>query len=108
MSLSVTIQKDGEIATAYNSQSSRFFDLDSEKLATEVCDLAKNSLNAKAIETNDYDAVLDYYAATGLLQTFLNAFDGENVRRGRSILKEKLGQDSYFQTFPYQFIYISP
>ena len=93
MSLSVTIQNDGEIATAYNSQSSRFFDLDSEKLATEVCDLAKNSLNAKTIETNDYDVVLDYYAATGLLQTFLNAFDGENVRRGRSILKDKIGSE---------------
>lgn len=89
--LSVTIQKDGKIATAYNSQSSRFFDIDGEKLANEVCDLAKNSLETKPIETNDYDVVLDYYAATGLLQTFIGAFDGENVRRGRSILKDKIG-----------------
>ena len=93
IALSVTIQNEGKIATAYNSQSSRFFDLDGEKLAKEVCDLAKNSLNAKPIETNDYDVVLDYYAATGLLQTFLNAFDGENVRRGRSILKDKTGSE---------------
>ena len=35
--LSVMLEKDGEIATAYNSQSSRFFDLDGEKLADEVC-----------------------------------------------------------------------
>lgn len=89
--LSVTIQKEGQIATAYNSQSSRFFDLDGEKLANEVCDLAKSSLDTKPIETNDYDVVLDYYAATGLLQTFMGAFDGENVRRGRSILKDKMG-----------------
>lgn len=89
--LSVTIQKDGQIATAYNSQSSRFFDLDGEKLATEVCDLAKSSLNTKPIETNDYSVVLDYYAATGLLQTFISAFNGENVMRGMSILKDKLG-----------------
>ena len=89
--LSVTIQKDGQIATAYNSQSSRFFDLDGEKLATEVCDLAKSSLNTKPIETNDYNVVLDYYAATGLLQTFISAFNGENVMRGRSILKDKMG-----------------
>lgn len=41
MALSVTIQKDGQIATAYNTQSSRFFDLNGEKLANEVCDLAK-------------------------------------------------------------------
>ena len=67
------------------------FDLDGEKLATEVCDLAKSSLNTKPIETNDYSVVLDYYAATGLLQTFISAFNGENVMRGRSILKDKLG-----------------
>ena len=89
--LSVTIQKDGKIATAYNSQSSRFFDLDGETLANEVCDLAKSSLNTKPIETNDYSVVLDYYAATGLLQTFISAFNGENVMRGRSILKDKMG-----------------
>ena len=81
--LSVTIQKEGQIATAYNSLSSRFYDLDGEKLANDVCNLAKSSL--------DYNVVLDYYAATGLLQTFLNAFDGENVMRGRSILKDKIG-----------------
>ena len=91
--LSVTIQKDSKIATAYNSQSSRFFDIDGEKLANEVCDLAKNSLETKPIETNDYDVVLDYYAATGLLQTIIGAFDGENVGRGRSILKDKIGTE---------------
>lgn len=90
--LSVTIQKDGEIATAYNSQSSRFFDIDGEKLANEACSLAKSSLNTKPVETGDYDVVLDYYAAVGLLKTFVDAFDGENVMRGRSILKDKLGK----------------
>ena len=58
-----------------------------------MCDLAKNSLNTKPIETNDYSVVLDYYAATGLLRTFLGAFDGENVSRGRSILKDKMGSE---------------
>ena len=93
LGLSVTIQKDGEITTAYNSQSSRFFDIDGENLANEVCDLAKSSLNTKPIETNDYDVVLDYYAAVGLLQTYISAFNGENVLRGRSILKDKLGSE---------------
>ncbi len=91
--LSVTIQKDGRIATAYNSQSSRFFDMDGEKLAQEVCDLAKSSLDTKPIETGDYSVVLDYYAATGLLQTFMSAFNGENVMRGRSILKDRTGSE---------------
>ncbi|WP_405292756.1 TldD/PmbA family protein [Methanobrevibacter sp.] len=91
--LSVTLQKEGQIATAYNSQSSRFLDLNGEKLAEEVCNLAKSSIDTKPVETNDYDVVLDYYAAIGLLSTFLGAFDGENVSRGRSILKGKLGEN---------------
>lgn len=93
LGLSVTLQKDGKIATAYNSQSSRFFDIDGEKLATEVCELAKSSIDTKPVETGDYDVVLDYYAATGLLQTFISAFNGENVKRGRSILKDKIGSE---------------
>ena len=93
LGLSVTLQKDGKIATAYNSQSSRLFDLDGEKLASEVCDLAKSSIDTKPVETGDYDVVLDYYAATGLLQTFISAFNGENVSRGRSILKDKTGHE---------------
>ena len=93
LSLSVIMQNDGQIATAYNSQTSRFFDMNGEKLANEVCDLAKSSLNTKPVETGNYDVVLDYYAAAGLLQTFINAFDGENVRRGRSILNGKLGEE---------------
>ena len=93
LSLSVIMQNDGQIATAYNSQTSRFFDMNGEKLANEVCDLAKRSLDTKPVETGDYDVVLDYYAAVGLLQTFINAFDGENVRRGRSILNGKLGEE---------------
>lgn len=91
LGLSVTIQKDGEIATSYNSASSRFFDIDGEKLASEVCELAKSSLNAKSVETDDYSVVLDYYASVGLLQTFISAFNGENVLRGRSILQGKIG-----------------
>lgn len=91
--LSVNLEKDGKIATAYNSESSRFFDMDGDKLADEVCSLAKNSIDTKSIKTDNYSVVLDYYAASGLLQTFLGAFDGENVRRERSILKDKIGEE---------------
>ena len=90
LGLSVLLEKDGKIATAYNSQSSRYFDIDSDKLVNEVCSLAKNSIDTKSIDTDNYSVVLDYYAATGLLQTFMSAFNGENVNRGRSILKDKL------------------
>ena len=91
--LSVNIEKEGQIATAYDFNSSRYFDLEYEKLTDDVCSLAKNSLNTKAIETNEYTTVLDYYAASGLLSTFMQAFNGENVIRGRSILHDKIGEE---------------
>ena len=71
---------------------SRQFDLDAEKLSEEVCRKAIDSLGGTSFETDDYDVVLDYHAATGLLSTFIAAFSGENILRGRSILKDKVGQ----------------
>ena len=59
LSVSVKLEENTKIATAYNSASSRFFDIDSDKLADEVCDLAKKSLNTKGVETGDYNVVLD-------------------------------------------------
>lgn len=91
--LSVNLEENGNVATAYDSQSSRFFDIDEDKLAKEVCQLAIDSANPKPIETNDYDVVLDYHAATGLLSTFISAFSAENVQRERSILKNKIGEE---------------
>ena len=91
--LSVNIEAKENVATAYDSISSRFYDLDGDKLAEDVCKLAMDSVDTKAIETKDYDVVLDYYAATGLLSTFLEAFNGENVQRQRSILHDKMNSE---------------
>ena len=91
--LSVNIETKENVATAYDSISSRFYDLDGDKLANDVCKLAIDSVDTKSIETKDYDVVLDYYAATGLLSTFLAAFNGENVQRQRSILHDKMNSE---------------
>lgn len=91
--LSVNIEEGNNIATAYDSISSRFYDLNGDKLSEDVCKLAMDSVDTKPIETKDYDVILDYYAATGLLSTFLSAFNGENVQRQRSILHDKIGSE---------------
>ena len=90
-SLSVNIEKDGQFATAYDYTASRHLDLEYEQLTDDVCKLAQDSLNPKAIETKDCDVVLDYFAASGLLSTFIQGFNSENVLRGRSILHDKIG-----------------
>lgn len=91
--LSVYIEKDDQFATAYDYNSSRFLDLEYEKITDEVCKLAHDSLDPKSIETRECDVVLDYYAASGLLSTFIQGFSGENVIRKRSILHDKIGDE---------------
>lgn len=91
--LSTYVEKDGQFVTAYDYNSSRFLDLEYEKLTDDVCKLALDSLNPKPIETRDCDVVLDYYAASGLLSTFIQGFNGENVIRGRSILHDRIGEE---------------
>lgn len=91
--LSVNIEKEGQIATAFDYDSSRHFDIDCERLTDDVCKLARDSLNPKAIETKECDVVLDYYASSGLLSTFIQGFIGENIIRGRSILHDKIGEE---------------
>ena len=88
--LSAYIEKDGQYATSYDYNASRHLDLEYEKLTDDVCKLVHNSLNPKSIETKDCDVVLDYYAASGLLSTFIQGFDSENVLRGRSLLHDKI------------------
>ncbi|MCL2157341.1 MAG: TldD/PmbA family protein [Methanobrevibacter sp.] len=89
-SISVNAEKNGEKSTAYDSISSCSFDLDPVKLSKHVCKIAKDSINGVKVETNDMDVVLDYHSCTGLLNTFINAFNADNVQRGRSILADKV------------------
>ncbi|MDO5848210.1 MAG: TldD/PmbA family protein [Methanobrevibacter sp.] len=90
--LSVNVIKGTDISTSYDSVVSTNYDnIKGDELSENVCNLALNSLGGNNIETDDYNVVLDYHAATGLLSTFISAFSSENVERGRSILKGKEG-----------------
>ena len=91
--LSVYIEKDGQYAATYDYNSSRHLDLEYEKLTDDVCKLVHDCLNPKAIETKNCDVILDYYAASGLLSTFIQGFNSENVLRGRSILHDKINTE---------------
>ena len=91
--VAVNITDNGELSNAYDGESSCTFNLDGEKLAENVCKLAKDSLHGEAIETKDMPVILDYHAAAGLLNNFLNGINGDNVLRGRSILADKIGKE---------------
>ena len=91
--LSIYIEKDGQYAASYDYNTSRHLDLEYEKLTDDACKLVHDSLYPKTIETKNCDVILDYYAASGLLSTFIQGFNSENVLRGRSILHDKINTE---------------
>lgn len=87
--LAVNAYKNNEKSAAYDSISSCIFDLDGEKLVKNVCKVAKDSIGGIKIDVDNIDVILDYSAAAGLLNPFIAGFNGDNVRRSRSMLKGK-------------------
>jgi PmbA protein len=91
--IAVNAEDNGEISTAYEGDSSRSFDINPEWIADNACEIAKNSLNGKPVETKDMDVLMDYRAASGLLGTFVSAINADNVQRGRSIFANEMGNE---------------
>jgi PmbA protein len=91
--IAVNAEENGVISTAYEGESSRSFDINPEWIAYNASDIAKRSLNGKLVETKDMPVVLDYRAAAGLLGSFINAFNADNVQRGRSIYANEMGNE---------------
>lgn len=91
--IAVNAEENGLISTAYEGESSRTFDIDPEWIAHNASDIAKRSLNGKPVETKDMPVVLDHRAASGLLGSFINAFNADNVQRGRSVYANQIGNE---------------
>jgi PmbA protein len=91
--IAVNAEADGVISTAYEGDSSRSFDISPDWIAFNASDIAKKSLNGKSVETKDMTVVLDYRAAAGLLGSFINVFNADNVQRGRSIYANEIGNE---------------
>ena len=91
--IAVNAKEGNELSNAYDGESKCLYDLNPEKIAKDTCKLAKDSLGGKNIETDDMPVVLNYHAGVGLLDNFLNGIHGDNVLRGRSILKDKIGEN---------------
>ena len=85
--------EDDEISTAYESDASRYMDIDPEWIAQQASRVARNSAGGKSVETRDLEVVLDYHAASGLLSTFTHSINADNVQRGRSVLADKIGKE---------------
>ena len=91
--IAVNAEADGVRSTAYEGDSSRSFDINPEWIAFNASDIAQRSLRGKPVETKNMAVVLDYRAVSGLLGSFINAFNADNVQRGRSVYAPETGNE---------------
>lgn len=91
-SVSVNVEDNGMVSSAYYYDVSHSNDLDLELIAEKSTQLALRSRNAKPTTTRNAQVVLDHTAAVSLLNTFLSALNSENKQRGRSRFKDSLNQ----------------
>ncbi len=90
--ISVNIPDGDGVSTAHQSDASRFLDIDPQQITSKACQIARDSRGGKSIETADMKVVLDYDAAAALIYTLANAFNADNVQRGRSVYADKIDQ----------------
>lgn len=91
----VVVAKDGEdTKTGISYVISRDFkNFDYRKMAKEAVDEALSLLGAKPIKSNEYPVVFRNDAFASILGAFSSIFHAENVQKGLSLLKDKIGEE---------------
>jgi PmbA protein len=72
--------------------SNDFNDFDIETVGKDIIDDALASLGAKPVPSDNYEIVFSNGAIATLLSAFQGIFSADNVQKGLSLLKDKLGQ----------------
>lgn len=89
-----SVVKDGDNMNAdYSFKGARNFkEIDSKKLAKEAVESALAYKGAKTVKSDKYKVILKNSTAASMLQTFSGIFSADNVQKGMSLLKGKLGE----------------
>ncbi|MFP4461164.1 MAG: TldD/PmbA family protein [Thermotogota bacterium] len=66
--------------------------IDIEQLASSVADKSTGLLNAKSLKSGKYPVVLSYNVLGNILGLLVQMLSAENVQKGFSLLKNKLGE----------------
>ena len=88
------VAKDGNRVTpaCFEFTAERSYTVDAKWVGTEAAQLAVSALNTKRVETKNTKLILTQFALQGLLYfTLINAVKADNVQRGQSALKDKIG-----------------
>jgi len=81
------------ISTAYDFQISRNLDIDIHNIGKNAAQLALKSQNGESITSQKTDIILHPFAITDLLESsFVPSLNSDNVQKGRSSLKGKIGE----------------
>lgn len=88
------VARDSDISTGFYYDISRYLDLDFGEIGREASRLAKESLNAKRVETFTTNLILKPHAVAELLEhALMPSFSADNVQRGRSSLAGRVGEE---------------
>lgn len=83
----------GDVSTAYDFAVSRSNDIDFAAIGRNAAELARKSQQGIAIEPHRTDVILHPFAFADLLgSAFIPSIDADNVQKGRSNLKGRLGE----------------
>jgi len=83
----------GDVSTAYDFAISRSNDLDFAAIGKNAAELARSSQQGISIEPQRTDVILHPFAFADLLgSTFIPSIDADNVQKGRSNLKGRIGE----------------
>lgn len=96
LSLMVMAEENGEREMAWENEFSPFFDgLDPARPACRAAEQAVSLLGAKPISTRRVPALLDPAVGASLLGVLSTSFLGDQVMKGKSVLKDKVGELIY-------------
>ena len=88
-----TIAKAGDVATGSEFFNSRSFQPSMEAVGKAAAVMARTSLAGTKAESGTFDVLLKPLAVAELLEnTILSAFEADNVQKGRSSLKGRVGE----------------
>ena len=91
--LSVVVNDNDNIKTCAKHEITQdYSEFEPEALAHKVVDEAVSLLGARSIPSEKYPVILRHDVAAELLSAFSSPFSAENVQKGMSLFKDKLGE----------------
>lgn len=91
--ISVIAEDEGEVHTATNYQLFRNIDeVDPDKFSKDIVEDAVRQFGAESIESDKYSIILRNEVVIDILSTFSSTLSAENVQKGLSLFKGKLGE----------------